>query len=265
MIPRGAWPLEPATRRAIAETLADGRHEWQRAEDVADCLRVAARFSAAIVSVIFQSAWRETVTAMSSPLPLRWLIVAGALSMALPTISLWRGGLHLQRWPQPDECLVAFLATMPISVYLSALPGRRGDRLPVAGMTVVITLMLVLTLLLALPIAQAGFFAQVTGGQLYLPVPGTIQLGFGLPCLILCVCELLVLERARAHRRRMFLSLLVPLLPILALTLKSAMPSSAIASSTGVAFAIFLLTAALPLAGMWAVLVRHSADEGARL
>jgi len=32
MIPLSALPLEPATHRAIAETIADGRHEWQQAQ-----------------------------------------------------------------------------------------------------------------------------------------------------------------------------------------------------------------------------------------
>lgn len=262
MIPREAWPLLPTTRRALAETIADGRHEWQSATGFVASVRAAVRFGVALVVAICASAAREVASALISPFPLRWLVAACVLSVALPTIPLWRAGFHLHRWPRPDECLLAFLATLPISTYLSAVPGRRSERVPVGGMSVLIALMLMLTLVLALPIAQAGFFARSIGGQLYLPVPASIAIGFGLPCLVVCICELLVLERARRHRRRAFLSVLVLLSPILTLTLQSALSSSSSVMPTGLGFALFWLTVALPIAAVWMMLVLRESGDG---
>lgn len=270
MIPRDAWPLEPATRRAIAETVADGRHEWERAESMAAHVRAAARFTLALTRALAMASARECAAALHSPLAWRWLVIGAAMALTLPLLALLRAGWHLQRLPSANrflvDVLVAFLVTTPISVYVAALSGRRDARVPVGGMAIFVGLFVALVLLLALPVVPQ-FFTQAIGGRLYVPVPLPQIVGFGAPCVIVCLCALLVADSARRHERRAFVSILGVLLPIAAITielqLKSWMRSSSARPLGGWDIAEPLLAAALALAVLQFVLVRGASHTGA--
>ena len=259
MIPLSALPLEPATHRAIAETIADGRHEWLQAQTPFARASANIRFTFAITRTLVTSSMRELKVALGSQAAWMWFAFAVIFTGALFLMTgRARGGAP--RAYAYEFCLM-FLTTTPVTVYASALMGRRTTRVPVGGLAVFVTGVFGLALTVALPIAQARFFTQFSNGRSYMALPWTVFVGFGLPCLLLSVLALLFAERARRHERRAFLSILGFLLPIGAIAVTMRFRIGPTGGPWG--FGWVLLTAAMPLAMMWLVLVRQSHPQGA--
>jgi hypothetical protein len=261
--PRGALPIEPVTRRAISETIADARHEWQRAESMsAKCLAIM-RFAVALTRAIAMASVRECALALRSPFAWRWLAIGVGMTVALLAVSAASAGLPPGRqWiPRAEWFLVTFFVTTPLSVYIAALTGRRDIRVPVVGLTMFVGAVLAFALLLVLPTIQSQFYTTFTARAREVASLSAIAYGLGGSYLVFCFCALQVAECARDHHRRDFISVLGFVLPVCARTLfmQFAPPFLRHVGLWGIV--ALPLTAALPLALMWFVVTRFSREE----
>jgi hypothetical protein len=248
--------------RPLRETIADARCEWRRA-GADGKLRVAAVLPLALLRVLIMTMRLECAAALRSPFAWRWLAMAAVIAFALVTLPRMGSGGSILNLPRLTDYLTAFLLTTPVSLYAVAFTGARTERVPVRGMAVFVGLVIGTTLLFGLPAALAHQFASVSGGRLYLPTPWPLAVGYAVPCLVLCVCALVVAERVRQHHRRAFLASLALVLPIAMQVLyKEAGLNRFLSTAAGLAVA--QLMAAIPLVVMAAILVRSKSTERAR-
>lgn len=255
----GFEPGDSPLHRALRQTIADGRHEWRRAETLAQRVAVLFVFAAALTRAIVRGSPSEVCIAAVSPLALRWLAMALAAAVIMP--SLGQPG-PLQRMPSLRDTLLVFLSAAPVTLYLAALCGRRETRISVAGMTLFVGLVMVTASLTALVVIDARLFVSFSRGVFYAPPLGSVIAGYSIACVVLCALILLSLEQARAHPRRTFVSILGFLLPIAVLVIGRELRIFSETSSAAWSVARVPLTAATPLAVMWTVL--RSAPKGAQ-
>jgi len=250
---RDPGSLESASRRAISETIADGRHEYQRAASLPARIRATVHFALALSRVLVMASTRECTAALRSPFAWRWLVVSVTLAAFLPSIHLFGRGFPFERLPALLDVVMAFLFVAPVTLLLVALSGNRSARVPVAGMTTLAAIVFTIALLLGLPLALARTFDSFASGRTFVMPDWLMVLGFGLPCIAFCWCALTLADRARSHARRAFVSSLAILLPITGFLLTMQWRSSV---SHGLEIAVVFLAAAIPLAIMSRIIGR---------
>jgi len=83
----GMLPLDAAGRRAVDETMADWKHEAQRASTMTSRAAISLRSALAVVATLARLTGRDLMA------PRTWLLVASVVGVALAS-----GAPHAARW-----------------------------------------------------------------------------------------------------------------------------------------------------------------------
>ncbi len=201
-------------RGPLAQTIADGRHEWQRAENGAQRVTAATRFIAAVARVLILVTWTDAGRAIRTPFMRQWIVgttlVSTGLWLALPWLQQRRGSTHFYL-VDLGEIFVTLM--MPAFVVLS-MTRRRDIAVPRAGATAVVIGVLLLWFLILLPLGLSARYTSFYRDVLYAPVPWLITVQYVLADAILAWTVIALFDRVTVHARRPFLSALSLLLPI---------------------------------------------------
>ncbi len=208
--------FEPALRQVMDQTLADGRHEWRTASSAAGRTLAALMLIAAITRAIIRCSWRDLQRPANAWLPIVWLSVSVSLSFALGLFA--PSGTPFPAWP--NLLVSLFVMTAPITLFLVALCGRQGTRLPVLSAMLLAFSVIAFVLLVIVPFTMPLAYPAAFKGRAFAMMPARYLVPNLVAPLAVALTGLLLADRVINHARRGFMTLMALLLPFLGLLLE---------------------------------------------
>jgi len=251
------------TDRVFAQTMADGRYEWQRASSVWERVMAVLKLGGALARVLAVVIWTDAWRAAETSFVRRW--IAGT---TLLSVSLWAGVPLLRRVHEPHFYLVdlgqIFMTLMMPAFLLLALTRRREAAVPRLGTLAVTVGTLLAWFLILIPLSLAARYTAWYHDHIYVPVPWVLVLQWLVVATALAWASLGLADRVIVHERRQFLtvlSLLVPaLLAVLAARVQSGFAPLWVAWRVA-PYTACAAAAATGVAMLWAGLVFESRAE----
>lgn len=248
------------TARALAQTMADGRHEWRRATNTSQRLVAGLNLAGALARVLACLTWTDACKAIETAFVRRWLLGTTVLSA-----SLWAVFPLLQHgsWPAHfylvDLGEIFVMLAMPAFLLLS-LARRRDSRVPRLGTVTIVIATVMVWLVVLVPLGLPARYAAFHG-RLYAPVPWFSVLQWLLVTTALAWVAIGLTDRVIVHDRRPFLTVLSLLLPAFLIMLAARANADfqpLLAAWRVVPYAEFAAAATFGAATLWAGLAWES-------
>ena len=197
----------------LAQTWADGRHEWAQAASLASRVSVIARLVVALLRAGVLVTVADAQKAIHTPLVRRWLVASFGLALALWIGVAVRPG---RPWYLVDLGQVHLVVMLPVLAVLAFARRRDRDDASLLGSVVVVEAVGLIWLLLLLPLGFAARYAAAYHGRTYVapPVQGLAE--WVLLMAAASAAILAISARVIQHPRRPFMTCLAFLLPVLA-------------------------------------------------
>lgn len=198
----------------LAQTWADGRHEWSQATTVAHRMMAIARLGVALVRAGVLVTVADSQRAIHTPFVRRWLVASLTLACLLWIDVVFRAG-HYHPAYMVDLGQLHLLVMLPVLAVL-AFAQRRDADTALLGSVAVVEVVVLVWLLFLLPLGMATRYASFYGDRVYVPPPVAVLVAWGLSIAAASTATLVVSSRVIRHPRRPFLTCLAFLLPMLA-------------------------------------------------
>ena len=196
----------------LAQTWADGQHEWADATTARDRIGVIARLGVALLRVCVWVTAAESRKAIHTPLMRRWLVVSVSLAFLLWMDVVFRPGHHPAYLVDLGERHL--LVMLPVLAIL-AFARRRDADTALIGSVAVVEIVVLTWLFLLLPFGMAARYTSFYAGRVYVSPPMAVLTKWVLSMAVASTAILVVSGRVIRHQRRPFLTCLAFLLPIL--------------------------------------------------
>lgn len=198
----------------IAQTWADGRHEWSQATTAAHRVMVIARLGVALVRAGALVTVADSQRAIQTPFVRRWLVASLSVACLLWIDVIFRAG-HYHPAYLVDLGERHLLVMLPVFAVL-AFARRRDADTAFLGPVAVVEAVVLIWLFLLLPLGMATRYASFYGGRFYVPPPMAVAAEWVMAMAAASTAILVLSSRVIRHQRRPFLTCLAFLLPMLA-------------------------------------------------
>ena len=199
----------------LAQTWADGRHEWSQATTVAHRMMAIARLCVALVRAGVLVTVADSQRAIHTPFVRRWLVASLSVACLLWIDVIFPAG-HYHPEYFVDLGQLHLLVMLPVFAVL-AFARRRDADTALLGSLAIVEVVVLVWLLLLLPLGMSTAYPVSYRGRFYVPPPVAVLVAWVLSMAAASTAILVVSSRVIRHPRRPFLTCLAFLLPILAI------------------------------------------------